>query len=697
MLTVSNVIWIDKNIGNEENLKNIKELQTIGSLRVRCFTKVEKAINHMKYIEFEDTKVIISDKSVYNEFISKFEENILDMCVIPKIILLSKNKNIFTESNNMNFQSTNNSFYKYGGIKTSFQEIKDYLLNKNGPKLIRRPSSDVQLTFEYIDSQEKLVLPLFYKALIDTVSNDKMEIYTKSLYDSYCKESIKINELLGPIESIPNIPIQLLSKYYVRIFSLGSNFYKDLNRDLQLNKKEKYLSFIKTLYEGVKLKALPLASDKTLYRGSKISKIEIEKINNYLRNKIKDLPGAIVFSKSFLSFSKEQSIAASFMAGENKNKDLFKVLYILEKDDSLDYNLSTHGDIEKLSFFPSEREVLFLPFSSFEIKDIKEIVVKEEKIYLIQLLYLGKYLKEIENNPKVINSNKIPDSDFKRQLCESGLIKNEEVKNIDTKQLYKEFKKYENDINNDIHKKKNNIIIDNDVDDNIPNPILTNLILKRDKNDKIMNLIYKLYNKGFISDYFEIKKDIFTDKNYIRKNEVAVKKFICSRKNLPTNWDIISKNWISAWHGTQFEYLESIVENGLKLPGSRLKDGKYVPKPKDIPLKDEVSGIKNWENAIFASQNIKFAIHYSNGIDDKKMFDYTGLVEVKIRPNSFTKHKSKFIVYSFLGHYSIDYGNEQIDDIFRISSEDDIVVTSITFIHNQYILSEGRGLSVGFC
>ena len=595
MLTVSNVIWIDKNIGNEENLKNIKELQTIGSLRVRCFTKVEKAINHMKYIEFEDTKVIISDKSVYNEFISKFEENILDMCVIPKIILLSRNKNIFTESNNMNFQSTNNSFYKYGGIKTSFQEIKDYLLNKNGPKLIRRPSSDVQLTFEYIDSQEKLVLPLFYKALIDTVSNDKMEIYTKSLYDSYCKESIKINELLGPIESIPNIPIQLLSKYYVRIFSLGSNFYKDLNRDLQLNKKEKYLSFIKTLYEGVKLKALPLASDKTLCRGSKLSKIEIEKINNYLRNKIKDLPGAIVFSKSFLSFSKEQSIAASFMAGENKNKDLFKVLYILEKDDSLDYNLSTHCDIEKLSFFPSEREVLFLPFSSFEIKDIKEIVVKEEKIYLIQLLYLGKYLKEIENNPKVINSNKIPDSDFKRQLCESGLIKNEEVKNIDTKQLYKEFKKYENDINNDIHKKKNNIIIDNDVDDNIPNPILTNLILKRDKNDKIMNLIYKLYNKGFISDYFEIKKDIFTDKNYIRKNEVAVKKFICSRKNLPTNWDIISKNWISAWHGTQFEYLESIVENGLKLPGSRLKDGKYVPKPKDIPLKDEVSGIKNWE------------------------------------------------------------------------------------------------------
>ena len=44
-------------------------------------------------------------------------------------------------------------------------------------------------------------------------------------------------------------------------------------------------------------------------------------------------------------------------------------------------------------------------------------------------------------------------------------------------------------------------------------------------------------------------------------------------------------------------FLESIVENGLKLPGTKLKDGK-IQKPKDIPLKNEVFGIKNWENAI---------------------------------------------------------------------------------------------------
>ena len=31
--------------------------------------------------------------------------------------------------------------------------------------------------------------------------------------------------------------------------------------------------------------------------------------------------------------------------------------------------------------------------------------------------------------------------------------------------------------------------------------------------------------------------------------------------------------WIPAWHGTKFEYLESIVENGLQLPGTYLNSG----------------------------------------------------------------------------------------------------------------------------
>ena len=71
-------------------------------------------------------------------------------------------------------------------------------------------------------------------------------------------------------------------------------------------------------------------------------------------------------------------------------------MFILEKNDNIEYNLATHGDIENISFYPEEKEVLFFPFSSFEIKNIKEIKFENDNGYQIDLLYLGKYLKKIK-------------------------------------------------------------------------------------------------------------------------------------------------------------------------------------------------------------------------------------------------------------------------------------------------------------
>ena len=88
-----------------------------------------------------------------------------------------------------------------------------------------------------------------------------------------------------------------MSKYFARLYTIESDFYGDINRDLGTNKIEKYIPFIKILYEGVKLEALGLASDKFLYRGSKIAKEEIENIKTFLKNK-KGEEKSIVFSKS---------------------------------------------------------------------------------------------------------------------------------------------------------------------------------------------------------------------------------------------------------------------------------------------------------------------------------------------------------------------------------------------------------------
>ena len=39
------------------------------------------------------------------------------------------------------------------------------------------------MTFEYIDNQDKLVLPLFYKMLIETAPSDKVDKYTNLIYE----------------------------------------------------------------------------------------------------------------------------------------------------------------------------------------------------------------------------------------------------------------------------------------------------------------------------------------------------------------------------------------------------------------------------------------------------------------------------------------------------------------------------------
>ena len=362
-------------------------------------------------------------------------------------------------------------------------------------------------------------MPLFFKALIDNALNENMEDYTLSLFNKY-KDNLEIKLLLSRIINIPKIPIELLSKYYAKLYTIESRFYKDLNKNLILNKKEEYLPYIKTLYKGVKLKSLSLSSDKELYRGSSMNKEEINKIKNNLENKIKGLPGLIAFCKPFLSFTKDKKVAFNFLESK-KEKNLFKVLFILEKDDSINYNLSTHCDLENISYYPSEKEVLFFPFSSFEIKELNDVYLGKEKIYELHLLYSGKYLNDIENNTYLNKEeNKIPDSEFKKELIEIGLIDKDKFENLNCKGLLSKFKNYFNESNKEINKEKNEL--NNKSSDN-NDKINDNKaeILNQNNSDKNSKFTDNNFDKKNINEqnYGNIKKEVSKSKDEKNENE----------------------------------------------------------------------------------------------------------------------------------------------------------------------------------
>ena len=466
------LIWIDPDIDNREN-EYIKEELFSLNLKNNYFNNINDAMTLIKTIKFKETNIVIID-SLFFEFLENFKDNIKDMYIIPKIIIFSNNKEKFIEDNkNFKFDE---SFYSLGGIQTSLYEIKNFIINPVKEKNIEKDES--QLTFEYIDCKEKLVLPMMYQSLIEIKSEDKINTYTNYLFNKFAKNNENIKDLFNSIKSAKNIPMELLSKYYARLYTLESDFYKDINLDLRENKKDVYLTYIKILYQGVKLKSLPLASDKILYRGSKITNNEIALIKKYLKEKLKDLPGAIVFSKSFLSFSKDIEVAKKFFLKTHKeNTNLSNVLFIVEKDNNLDYSLSTHSDIEKISIYHNEKEVLFFPFSSFEIKELKEKYYEGEKVYEIELLYLGKYLKEVEN----IDKN-IPESNFKLQMINMGLIPEKKMEK--TKEVIKIYKEYKFNINKNSTKDNEFNIIYNTEDKTELKFLETNLLIITEINIK---------------------------------------------------------------------------------------------------------------------------------------------------------------------------------------------------------------------
>lgn len=466
MGTPSYIIWIDPNIKNGFN--RVYSLYLWFSFSgVNVFKDVKSAMDFLKNVKFAETKVIVSGR-LYIDFIDQYEKNKGHLFTIPKIIIFTYHKEAFIKDNSRYKEIIDNQLYNYGGIQTDYEKINEFLRKKNDT--IDRSSISTQLnelkkvetfaykekefieeeteemTFDYIDYIEQLIIPIFHKVLID-MPYDSFDYYTLSFYDEFSKENSNIKQLLNQVICFKKPPIEILCKYYIRVYTMKSSFYGNLTQDLRKNIIAKYLPFIKLLYAGLKLKSLSLAEDQQLYRGTLISDKEIVKLKDYIKNKKEGLPAAIVFSKSFLSFSKERKIAFRFL--KNKKDGCSRALFIVNKDKDLDYSLATHADIEEISDYQYEKEVLFFPFSSFEIKDIKEVNGNKHNKheYEIKLLYLGKYVKEIEKNKNIVEKGiEIPESKFKEEIIKAGLIQPEKINNINTKILFSKYLEYKKDI-----------------------------------------------------------------------------------------------------------------------------------------------------------------------------------------------------------------------------------------------------------
>ena len=329
-------IWIDSNVKNEENSDYAKILSKLYK-NLSLFTNVKDALMYLQTIKFKLTYIIISG-SLFLEYIYLFKNIENNISTAPKLIIFTSES---TKEKLKYEKEIKNSFYNIGGLAIYFEEVEAFL-NKNifGKELdfvrpLRRDKIQTggDFSFQIIENKDDLIGPINLNDLIIKPNRAEFKAFDKYLIDNY---GDIMNELISQIFGV-DCPDPLRIKYWLRAYTLETKFYKDMNNDLMKEKSKLYLPYIKLLYSGLKSNSIKVNISNCLYRGALISKKELGNLINLTKNrKNYNIPFALIYCKSFMSFSLEKNVALDFMNGKNPNEKTIRVLYILESKSILD-------------------------------------------------------------------------------------------------------------------------------------------------------------------------------------------------------------------------------------------------------------------------------------------------------------------------------------------------------------------------
>ena len=104
----------------------------------------------------------------------------------------------------------------------------------------------------------------------------------------------------------------------------------------------------------------------------------------------------IIYSTSFLSFSTNDEVAKGLTtrreASEENRETVLKINPLREDYES--EIMKTNASLKEISLFHEEDEILFFPFSSFEIVDVKEY---SPAMTVITLDYSLRFKEKVEN------------------------------------------------------------------------------------------------------------------------------------------------------------------------------------------------------------------------------------------------------------------------------------------------------------
>ena len=447
---IKDIIWFDEDVNSPENTDYLKKIKSeFPNFNISTIKKDKELFDKIKNLRFK-AYIIIMNGRKFQIFIEYFLKNKKS---IPISAIFTSDKAL-KENYNANYKKyLEDQFYNPLGISVNITDllnsIKQFLnqlkneINEIKFGFTREPQDYKDCySFEYLNNEYQLVFPVLYNKIMShkEISNEEKKSANKYILEKY-GEDIQIKEKIIPLINVNNIPENILAKFWGNIYTMPSNFYKNLNHSLMKKEKadneeqkenEEYInSYVQVLYSG--LKEFEFTEKIMLYRGARLSNEEFEILNKFYENrkinKEKFEPSYLMYSRAFLSFTKEQDKTLQFLSsGEGTKTILFRLNNILDNE------ILSNADLKEISDIPEEKEVLFFPFSAFIITNISK---KNENIYYIDLEYLGIYkhnidkcIEEVNNNPDNPELfNKIIRTPFAKDCIQSQIITSKSEKN----------------------------------------------------------------------------------------------------------------------------------------------------------------------------------------------------------------------------------------------------------------------------
>ena len=428
---VKRIIWIDKNILSIENQTYLQILQAgVKGGKFYPVDSIEEAFDliknqkenvklkngnikeNVKIFQFRLFYVIVSG-SLANEFFKEYVKTTLDYTIISANIIFCSD-----EAKHRRDYYYIDQFLNPGKVydEKSLDKIIDFINRDENPFLNEEilfknkknyisSEKDYGNIFINVNNIADITFPYFFGQTINStfVNENNLENFRKNFLLRYYPE---LNHLIFPSqEKKIEIPYYLLTKFFLNMYTYEElNFFRNMNFDLSNKKFDLYRDYIFLVYDALNKNTLKRYYGP-LWRGTLLGKEEFYNIEKlFLKSKSQKYNKfnfCLSSNRSFLSFSKDKNKAINFM-NEGNDKNL-SILFYIEGIDIKNFNENdffiSNLDMQNISEFDNEKEVLVLPFSCFEIKSIEDSTIdlfgSKIQIKIITLNYLYKFKDEI--------------------------------------------------------------------------------------------------------------------------------------------------------------------------------------------------------------------------------------------------------------------------------------------------------------